>query len=80
MIRNKARLVAHDYNQQEGIDYTKSFPPVIIVEVIWLLLSYVVNNDIIMYQMNVESAFLNGFLYEEVYVKQPLGFEDLKHS
>lgn len=44
-----------------------------------LLLSYVINHDIILYQMNVKSAFLNRIIYEEVYVKQLYGFEDLVH-
>ena len=67
------------YSQQEGIDYTKTFSPVARLEAIRLLLSYAVNHGIILYQMDVNSAFLNGVIEEEVYVKQPPGFEDLKH-
>ena len=79
VVRNKARLVAQGYSQQEGIDYTETFAQVAILEAIRLLLSYVVNRGIILYQMDVKSAFLNGVILEEVFVKQPLGFEDLKH-
>jgi len=79
VIRNKARLVAQGYSQQEGIDYTKAFAPVARLEAIRLLLSYAVNHGIILYQMDVKSAFLNGVIKEEVYDKKPPGFEDLKH-
>jgi len=79
VTRNKSRLVAQGYSQQEGIDYTETFAPVARLEAIRLLLSYVVNHGKILYQMDVKSAFLNGVIEEEVYVKQPPGFEDLKH-
>jgi len=59
VIRNKTRLVAQGYNQQEGIDYTETFAPVARLEAIRLL-SYAVNHGIILYQMNVKSAFFNG--------------------
>ena len=72
--RNKARLVAQGYSQQEGIDYTETFAPVARLEAIGLLLSYVVNQGIILYQMDAKSAFLNGVISEELFVKQPLGF------
>ncbi|KAK2427482.1 putative mitochondrial protein [Trifolium repens] len=77
VTRNKARLVAQGYSQQEGIDFTETYAPVARLEAIRLLLSYAVNNDITLYQMDVKSAFLNGVISEEVYVKQPPGFEDL---
>jgi len=79
VVRNKARLVAQGYCQQEGIDYTKTFAPVARLEAIRLLLSYAINHDITLYQMDVKSAFLNGVISEEVYVKQLPGFEDLKN-
>jgi len=79
VVRNKARLVAQGYSQQEGIDYTETFAPVARLEAIRLLLSYAVNHGIILYQIDVKSAFLNGVISEEVFVKQPPGFEDLKH-
>ena len=71
--------ILFQHSQQEGIDYTETFAPVARLEAIRLLLSYAVNHGIILYQMDVKSAFLNGVIEEEVYVKQPLGFEDLKN-
>jgi vacuolar-type H+-ATPase catalytic subunit A/Vma1 len=79
VIRNKARLVAQVYSQQEGIDYVETFATVARLEAIRLLLSYAVNHGIILYQIDVKSAFLNGVISKEVYVKQPQGFEDLKY-
>jgi len=79
VVKNKARLVAQGYSQQEDIDYTETFALVARLEAIRLLLSYAVNHGIILYQMDVKSEFLNGVISEKVYVKQPLGFEDLKH-
>uniref|UniRef100_UPI0030C69137 reverse transcriptase domain-containing protein n=1 Tax=Bradyrhizobium sp. TM233 TaxID=2599801 RepID=UPI0030C69137 len=79
VTRNKARLVAQGYSQQEGIDYTETFAPVARLEAIRLLISFSVNHNIILHQMDVKSAFLNGYISEEVYVKQPPGFEDNKH-
>jgi len=79
VVRNKARLVAQGYSQQEGIAYIETFAPVARLEAIRLLLSYVVNHGIILYQMDVKSAFLNEVIEKEVLFKQPPGFEDLKH-
>jgi len=79
VVRNKTRHIAQVYSQQQGIDYTETFAPVTRLEAIRLLLSYAVNHGIILYQMDVKSAFLNGVISEEVFVKQPSGFEDLKY-
>ena len=68
VVRNKARLVAHGYIQQEGIDYTETFASVARLESIRLLISFAVNKGITLYQMDVKSAFLNGYIEEEVYV------------
>ena len=75
VVRNKARLVAQGYNQQEGIDFTKTFAPVARLEAIRILLAFAAHKNIILYQMDVKSAFLNGFIEEKVYVRQPPGFE-----
>ncbi|GJZ16829.1 retrovirus-related pol polyprotein from transposon TNT 1-94 [Tanacetum coccineum] len=74
--RRKARLVAQGYNQQEGIDYEKTYAPVARLESIRILLAYACALDFRLFQMDVKSAFLNGFINEEVYVAQPSRFID----
>ncbi|GJX16287.1 retrovirus-related pol polyprotein from transposon TNT 1-94 [Tanacetum coccineum] len=76
--RNKARLVAQGYNKQEGIDYYETYAPVARLESIRILLAYAYALDFKLFQMDVKSAFLNGFINEEVYVSQPLGFIDFE--
>jgi len=71
VVRNKGRLVAQGYSQQEDIDYIETFAPVVRLKAISLLQSYAVNHGIILYQMGVKSAFLNGVISEEVFVMQP---------
>ncbi|GKF17127.1 retrovirus-related pol polyprotein from transposon TNT 1-94 [Tanacetum coccineum] len=79
--RNRAKLVAQGYNQQEGIDYDETYAPVARLESIRILLAIACANDFKLYQMDVKSAFLNGFINEEVYVAQPPRFIDfLKDS
>ncbi|KAJ9538185.1 hypothetical protein OSB04_030918 [Centaurea solstitialis] len=76
VIRNKARLVAKGFLQQEGIDYDETFPPVARIEAIRIFLVYAAHKNMMVYQMDVKCAFLNGVLHEEVYVEQPEGFVD----
>ncbi|GJX51587.1 putative ribonuclease H-like domain-containing protein [Tanacetum coccineum] len=76
MIKNKARLVAQGYTQEEGIDYDEVFAPVARIEAIRLFLAYASFKDFMVYQMDVKSTFLYGKIEEEVYVCQPPGFED----
>jgi len=76
IVRNKARLVAKGYNQEEGIDFDETYAPVARLEVVRLLLAYACMCNFKLSQMDVKSAFLNGFLNEEVYISQPPGFED----
>nr|GEY91156.1 putative ribonuclease H-like domain-containing protein [Tanacetum cinerariifolium] len=76
VVRNKARLVAQGYTQEEGIDCDEVFAPVARIEAIRLFLAYASFKDFVAYQMDVKSAFLYGKIKEEVYVCQPLGFED----
>src|SRR3954467_7673323 len=79
VVRNKARLVAQGYTQVEGIKFDETFAHVARLEAICILLAYANHNNILLYQMDVKSAFLNGKIEEEVYVAQPPGFEDPKH-
>ena len=77
VVRNKARLVAKGYSQEEGIDYDETFAPVARLEAIRLLLAFAAHMNFKLFQMDVKSAFLNGYLKELVYVEQPEGFEDI---
>lgn len=76
VIRNKARLVAQGYNQEEGIDYEETFAPVARLEAIRILLAFASHKNIKLFQMDVKCVFLNGYLQEEVYVAQPPSFEN----
>jgi hypothetical protein len=75
VTRNKARLVAKDYSQVEGLDFDKTFFPEVRLESIHILHTRATHHDFKFYQMDVKSAFLNGPIKEEVYVEQPSGFE-----
>ena len=68
VVINKARLVAKGFNQEEGIDYEETFAPVARLEAIRMLLAYASSNNF--------KLFLNGFIFEEVYVEQPPGLEN----
>ncbi|GJR78828.1 retrovirus-related pol polyprotein from transposon TNT 1-94 [Tanacetum coccineum] len=74
-IKNKARLVAQGYNQQERIDYEETFAPVARLEAIRIFLAYAAYMGFMVYQMDVKSAFFNEKILEEVYVQQPPRFE-----
>nr|GEZ89355.1 copia protein [Tanacetum cinerariifolium] len=76
IIKNKARLVAQGYTQEEGIDYDEIFAPVARIEAIRLFLAYASFMRFTVYQMDVKSAFLYDTIDEEVYVMQSLGFQD----
>ncbi|WVZ88337.1 hypothetical protein U9M48_034871 [Paspalum notatum var. saurae] len=76
IVRNKARLVAKGYSQVEGIDFGEIFALVARLEAIQFLLAYASHHDMKLYQMDVKSAFLNGYINELVYVEQPPSFED----
>nr|GEV13226.1 putative nucleotidyltransferase, ribonuclease H [Tanacetum cinerariifolium] len=65
VTQNKARLVTQGYNQQEGINYDETYAPVARLESIRILLAYVCALDFKLFQMDVKSAFLNGFINEE---------------
>ncbi|GJY81818.1 putative ribonuclease H-like domain-containing protein [Tanacetum coccineum] len=76
VIKNKESLVAQGYTQEEGMDYDEVFAPIARIEAIRLFLAYAFFKDFMVYQMDVNSAFLYGKIKEEVYVCQPPGFED----
>nr|GEU81096.1 retrovirus-related Pol polyprotein from transposon TNT 1-94 [Tanacetum cinerariifolium] len=75
VTKNKVRLVAKGYIQEEGIDYDETFALVARLKAIRIFLAYASYKRFIVYQMDVKSAFLNGKISEEVYVEQPRGFE-----
>ncbi|GKF52073.1 putative ribonuclease H-like domain-containing protein [Tanacetum coccineum] len=77
--KNKARLVAQGYRQEEGVDYDEVFAPVTRIEAIRLFLAFASFMGFNVYQMDVKSAFLYGYITKKVYVKQPPGFEDPAH-
>jgi hypothetical protein len=79
VVRNKSRLVAQGSSQKEGIDCEKTFAPVAHLVAIKILLAFSVAKGSKLHQMDVKSAFLNGLLEEEVYVRQLPGFESEKY-
>jgi hypothetical protein len=79
VVRNKSRLVAQGFSQKDGIDYKETFALVARLEAIRILLAFSVAKGFKLHQMDVKSAFLNGLLEEEVYVRQPPGFESEKY-
>ena len=79
IVRNKATPCSSRIYQEEGIDFDETFAPVARLEAIQMLLSFASFMKSKLFQMDVKSAFLNGVLSEEVYVKQPPGFEDYIH-
>jgi hypothetical protein len=78
-VRNKARLVAQGYSQVEGLDFEKTFAPVARLEANRILLAFSASKGLKLYQMDVKSAFLNGVIQEEMYVRQPPCFESPKY-
>ncbi|GKF41055.1 retrovirus-related pol polyprotein from transposon TNT 1-94, partial [Tanacetum coccineum] len=79
VLKNKARLVAKGYRQEEGIDFEESFAPVALIKAIKIFLAYIAHKNMVVFQMDVKTAFLNGILKEEVYVSQPEGFVNQDH-
>ncbi|GKD24125.1 retrovirus-related pol polyprotein from transposon TNT 1-94 [Tanacetum coccineum] len=80
VLKNKTRLVAKGYRQEEGIDFEESFAPVARIEAIRIFIANVGSKKMTIYQMDVKTAFLNGELKEEVYVCQLEGFVDPDHT
>ncbi|GJS86551.1 retrovirus-related pol polyprotein from transposon TNT 1-94 [Tanacetum coccineum] len=76
VLKNKARLVAQEFRQEEGIDFEESFAPVARIEAIRIFIENAAHKNMTIYQMDVKTAFLNGELKEEVYISQLEGFVD----
>ncbi|GJY42471.1 retrovirus-related pol polyprotein from transposon TNT 1-94 [Tanacetum coccineum] len=76
ILKNKARLVARDYRQEEGIDFEESFAPVARLEAKRIFLAFAAHMNMVIYQMDVKTAFPNGNMREEVYVSHPDRFVD----
>jgi hypothetical protein len=78
-VRNKARLVDQGFSQVEGLDFGETFAHVAHLETIRILLAFAASKGFKLYQMDVKSSFLNGVIQEEVYVRQPPGFENPRY-
>nr|GEY68654.1 retrovirus-related Pol polyprotein from transposon TNT 1-94 [Tanacetum cinerariifolium] len=76
ILKNKAHLVARGYHKEEGIDFEESFAPVARLEAIRIFLTFATHKNMVIYQMDVKTVFLNCNMQEEVYVSQPDRFMD----
>nr|GEY95031.1 retrovirus-related Pol polyprotein from transposon TNT 1-94 [Tanacetum cinerariifolium] len=76
VLKNKARLVAQGFRQEEGIDFKESFTPIARIEAIHIFVANTANKNMTIFHTDVKTDFLNGELKEEVYVSQPKGFVD----
>ena len=76
IVRNKARLVVKGYTQEKGIDFDESFPPIVRLESIRMVLTSACFKNFKLFQMDVKSVFLNDFIDQEIYVDQPPDFEN----
>jgi hypothetical protein len=78
-VRNNSHLVGQGFSQVEGLDFGKIFAPVARLDAIRILLAFVACKRFKLYQMYVKSAFLNGVIQEEVFVRQPPDFKNPKY-
>jgi hypothetical protein len=80
VTRNMARLVVKGYAQVTSLEFEETFAPIARLESICIILAYVAHHSFKLYQMDVKSVFRNGPIEEDVYLEQPLGFEDDRYS
>ncbi|WVZ76484.1 hypothetical protein U9M48_024460 [Paspalum notatum var. saurae] len=78
VVRNKERLVTQGFCQKERIDYEETFAPIAHLEAVRILLAFAASKGFKLQQMDVKSAFLNGFIEKEVYVRQSPGFKSAR--
>jgi hypothetical protein len=79
IVRNEAHLVDQGFSQVQGLDFGETFALVAHLEAIRILLAFAASKGLKFYQMDVKSIFLNGVIWEEVFVRQPPGFENSKY-
>lgn len=78
VAKYKARLVAKGFTQRYGYDYNETYSPVVKMSTIRMMFALANHHDLLIHQMDVKTAFLNGQLEEEIYMRQPHGFEEGK--
>jgi hypothetical protein len=78
-VRNKPRLVAQGFSQVKGVDFEETFAPVAHLEAIRILLAFITSKRFKLFQIDMKSSFLHGVIQEEVFVRQPLGFENPRY-
>jgi hypothetical protein len=79
VVRKKTRIVAQGYSQVEGLDFEEIFAPIAHHEAIRILLAFAASKGFKLYQMDWKNAFLNSVIQEDVFVRQPSGFLNLKY-